>query len=82
VAITDQQLDELHGYARAFARRLARDADDTTILHAILDAAAGDGMRTQDEFDAPVTLDDLPANEDRHELLDSFRFAHDDGASR
>ena len=72
VAITDQQLDELHGYARAAARRLPDDADDTTVLHAIFDAAAGDGMRTQDEFAAPVTLEDLPAIEDHRDLLATF----------
>jgi hypothetical protein len=76
VAITDNQLDELHRYARAAARDLPAGTAAATVLETVLVDAAEDGMRTLDEFDAPVSVEDLPDARDRAELVETFRSAH------
>lgn len=75
MAITDAQLSDLH----RLAADLGRSNDRTTlievpqaILRTTFDTAAANGMRTEDEFDAAVTLDDLPAAEDHASLRVAF----------
>jgi hypothetical protein len=76
VAITHDQLVRLHRYARAAALTLAPDADDHHVLTTVFEDAAHDGMRILDEFDAPVTLEDLPVDEDRSDLIAAFHDEH------
>jgi hypothetical protein len=73
MAVTDEQLNQLLGWAREMGAERPNVADDDVVLGAVFDRAAEDDMRTLDEFDAIVTLDDLPAVEDREAIVDAWR---------
>lgn len=71
MAITDEQMADL----RRWAFEIGRDAaipDEGDIVGAVFDRAEIENMRTEDEFDAIVTFDDMPAAEDEEDLHDEF----------
>jgi hypothetical protein len=85
MAITDDQMEDLRATARKLGEQAARDEGPlrgwlrfgpislvNQVSAIVLDVAADEGMRTDDEYDAPVTLHDLPAIEDRRDLRDEF----------
>ena len=79
MAITDEQMDELADYAYNMGKDgvLAHvDPTDRRVVDAIFDYAQGANMRTEDEFDAIITEDDMPAPEDRKRLLSEWERGH------
>jgi hypothetical protein len=76
MAITDDQMDELRALATTMGGEPTWDGlQDATFLATLMARAAEDGMRTQDEYAAEVTVEDLPAPEDRRDLVDAWRAA-------
>lgn len=74
MAITDEQMSELRDYAEQMGKDgVLNDPSDDQIIGAIFDWASIQDMRTEDEFDAIITEDDMPAPEDRQDLLDAWR---------
>lgn len=74
MAITDDQMDELAQHAFDLGRDgVLNDPSDNHIIDAVFDFAQISNMRTEDEFDAVITEDDMPAPQDRKRLLDEWR---------
>lgn len=70
MAVTDDQMDELLDYAKQMGRDgVLNDPTDDQIIDAIFDYAQLHNMRTEDEFDAIITEQDMPAPEDRRDLI-------------
>jgi hypothetical protein len=84
MAITDDQLDELLDYARKLARDniLGVDPRADDVLDEVFAVAEKNDMRTEDEFDAIVTIDDLPASEDRQAIVNEYRLSPENIARR
>src|SRR5215210_4581099 len=79
MAITDEQMDELRDFAEQMGRDgvlASIDPSDDKIIDAIFDYAEVSNMRTDDEFDAIITEQDMPAPEDRRDLLAAWQHGH------
>jgi hypothetical protein len=76
MAITDQQLDNLLRFARRLGRHDAANRHphrtEDEVLANVFDEAEAVSMRTEDEFYAIVTLDDLPDTRDHLAIFDSY----------
>ena len=76
MAVTDEQLDQLKDYARQLGRDgVLNDPTDTDVLLAVMDMAEGDNMRTEDEFAAPITIDDIPDPKDLRDIVCQWEVA-------
>jgi hypothetical protein len=70
MAITDDQLDELKEFATKLGEdHVLNDPSDQDIISAVFDMAELDDMRTEDEFNAIVTPDDLPDPIDHADIV-------------
>lgn len=70
MAVTDEQLDQLKDYARQLGRDgVLNDPTDIDVLLAVMDMAEGDNMRTEDEFNAHITIDDIPDAKDLRDIV-------------
>lgn len=75
MAITDDQLDELLSIARRLGKEDARRSirmDGRGILLTVFDYGVDAGIRTDDEFNAEISVDDLPAPEDHRDLIAAY----------
>jgi hypothetical protein len=73
MAITDDQRDQLCAWAYRIGRDgVLYDPSDHDIVGAVFDMAEMHNMRTEDEFDALVTIDDLPASEDHADIVKAW----------
>lgn len=73
MAITDNQLDTLKKWAYELGKDgVLNDPTDAQIVAAVFDRADIERMRTEDEFDAIVTEDDLPAPEDHRDIVAAY----------
>ena len=74
MAITDDQMSELRRFAENLGKDgVLNDPTDQQIIDVIFDYANDENMRTEDEFDAIITEDDMPAPEDKQDLIDAWR---------
>ena len=74
MAVTDDQMDQLKRFAYDLGRDgILGDPTDTDIIDAVFDLAATHQMRTEDEFDAILTPEDLPAQEDNEDLVNAWK---------
>jgi hypothetical protein len=79
VAITDDQMSDLIDFAEQMGRDgvlASIDPSDQQIIDAVFDFAEISNMRTDDEFDAIITEQDMPAIEDRRDLLSAWQRGH------
>lgn len=77
MAITDQQLHDLTAIAKRDGadcgrRDVGESYDESMILGRIFDLARRNDMRTLDEFNELVTLEDLPDPEDKSDLVTAW----------
>lgn len=74
MAVTDEQLDQIKQWAYELGRDgvLNGDIPDNHVLLAALDMADTHNMRTEDEFNAVVTLSDIPDGKDQQDIIDAF----------
>lgn len=73
MAVTDDQLDTLKGFAYELGKnRILHDPTNAQIVAAVFDRADEEDMRTEDEFDAIITEEDLPAPEDHRDIVEAF----------
>lgn len=73
MAVTDEQLAQLKGWAEELGRDgVLPDPSDNDIIDAVFDRAELEGLRTEDEFDAIITPDDLPAPEDHADIVSAW----------
>lgn len=76
MAITDTQLDTMVSFARTLGERDRVRNHGRRPASLIVDMALVDmeekGERTEDEFEAIITVDDMPAQEDRDDIVDGY----------
>lgn len=73
MAISDEQRDQLCAWAYRLGRDdVLNDPSDHEIVSAVFDMAETHNMRTEDEFDQIVTIDDLPAQEDHDDIVKAW----------
>lgn len=73
MALTDDQMDALCAYAKQLGEDdVLNDPHDQGIINAVFDWAELEDMRTEDEFNAIVTEDDMPASEDRQAIIQAW----------
>lgn len=70
MAISDDQLTQLKQWAYEYGRDgVLNDPSNHTIVSAVFDRAEIEDMRTEDEFNAIVTMEDLPAQQDWDDIV-------------
>jgi len=77
MAISDDQLHQLLLWAEQLGKDgVLNDPSDHEIVSAVFDMAETHNMRTEDEFNAIVTIDDLPAPEDHDEIVKAWAYGN------
>lgn len=73
MAVTDDQLDELKGWAYELGLHgVLAEPSEGQVVRAALERAELEGLRTEDEFDAILTEEDMPAPEDHRDIAEAF----------
>jgi hypothetical protein len=73
MAVTDDQLDQLVQWGFEIGRDgVLNDPSDIGIVMTVLDMADAHDMRTEDEFDAPITIDDMPDRQDIEDIVNAW----------
>jgi hypothetical protein len=70
MAVTDEQLDQLKDWAEELGRDgILPDPSNDEIVSAVFDMAEAHGLRTEDEFNAILSPDDLPDPKDWEDIV-------------
>jgi hypothetical protein len=82
MAVTDEQLDQLKDFAEQLGRDgILPDPSDDEIVSAVLDMAETHGLRTEDEFNAVLSADDLPDPKDWEDIVKRWEKGADEFAN-
>lgn len=85
MAVTDSQLDTLCDFAYRLGVADSEAGIDDRSQQAVWDhvfaEAENNDMRTEDEYDAIITPEDLPAYEDWRELLRCYLNGHNEASA-
>lgn len=79
MAVTDDQMDKLKEWAYEYGLDgVLHDPSDHEIMSAVFDRVEIEGMRTEDEFESIITIDDVPAKEDIADIVAAWERGNED----